>query len=34
LARWDEPEVLLTELYERGIKVAAFSGQLDLGRPS
>jgi len=34
LAHWDEPEILLTELYERGIKVAAFSGQLDLGRPS
>ncbi len=29
LVEWDEPEALLRDLYARGVKVAAFSGQLD-----
>ena len=28
LVRWDAPGALLTELHRRGVKVAAFSGQL------
>lgn len=30
LAHWSEPSSLLRELYARGVKVATFSGQLDL----
>lgn len=29
MARWEEPGQLLAELYQRGVKVATFSGQLD-----
>jgi hypothetical protein len=34
LAGWNDPASLLSELYGRGIKVAAFSGQLDLAAGS
>lgn len=29
LVHWEEPAILLNELHQRGVKVAAFSGQLD-----
>ncbi len=31
LARWDDPSGMLTELHRRGVKVAAFGGQIDAG---